>query len=107
MVSIQSLILVEQPYFNEPGYESTINTPDGRTRSQSYNEERYSSTIMYAMCDMITNPPNGFEEVIKEHFAMKKDEIINKTLIWQDKAVKHGKAIENARNELLKMFEKI
>ena len=29
MVSIQSLILVPQPYYNEPGYERDMGTPKG------------------------------------------------------------------------------
>ena len=30
LVSIQSLILVDQPYFNEPGYEASMHTDAGR-----------------------------------------------------------------------------
>ena len=38
LVSIQSLILVPEPYFNEPGYESSIGTQDGISASKTYNE---------------------------------------------------------------------
>ena len=37
LVSIQSLILVDQPYFNEPGYEGSMHTDAGRAASRSYN----------------------------------------------------------------------
>lgn len=37
-ISIQSLILVEHPYFNEPGYESNMNTQHGMQQSTLYNE---------------------------------------------------------------------
>jgi hypothetical protein len=37
LISIQSLILVPQPYFNEPGYENTMHTPQGAERSFQYN----------------------------------------------------------------------
>lgn len=30
LVSIQSLILVERPYFNEPGYESSMGSSHGK-----------------------------------------------------------------------------
>lgn len=33
-VSIQSLIFVEEPYFNEPGYEKSIGTPEGTRQSK-------------------------------------------------------------------------
>ena len=78
MVSIQSLILVENPYFNEPGYEKTSNTSDGIKKSKKYNDNLIPSTIKFAMIDMIKNPPKGFESVVQNHFQMKKEEIINK-----------------------------
>ena len=37
LVSIQSLILVDQPYFNEPGYEASMHTDAGRASSRTYN----------------------------------------------------------------------
>jgi ubiquitin-protein ligase len=101
MISIQSLILVEQPYFNEPGYERDINNSTGKSRSNSYNEERQPHTISLAMTDMIRNPPTGFEDVVRNHFRMKKEEIINNTLIWQQNASYHKALIEKNRNELI------
>jgi ubiquitin-protein ligase len=107
MVSIQSLILIENPYFNEPGLEREINTANGTQRSNTYNEERQPHTINLAMIDMIKNPPNGFEEIVKNHFRMKKDEIINRTLIWEHTASKHKPLIQSNRNELIKLLDKI
>lgn len=37
LVSIQSLILVPEPYFNEPGYEQEIGTEAGDKHSAEYN----------------------------------------------------------------------
>lgn len=36
-ISIQSLILVDQPYFNEPGYEAEMGSDTGRRHSAAYN----------------------------------------------------------------------
>ena len=107
MVSIQSLILVEQPYFNEPGWEREMHTEKGKINSANYNEERMPSTIKLAMNEMIKNPPKGFEEVVRTHFRMKKDEIINRTLIWEQKATKHQQSIKTNRSELLGLLEKL
>ena len=38
LISIQSLIFVDEPYFNEPGYEGTMHTPQGLQASQAYNQ---------------------------------------------------------------------
>ncbi len=107
MVSIQSLILVEQPYFNEPGWEREMHTEKGKAASAMYSEERMPSTIKLAMTEMIKNPPNGFEEVVRTHFKMKKDEIINRTLIWEQKATKHQQTIKANRAELIDLLEKL
>ena len=37
LVSIQSLIFVDDPYFNEPGYEESMHTERGRAASKAYN----------------------------------------------------------------------
>lgn len=103
LISIQSLILVEQPYFNEPGYEKNINTTNGKINSTNYNHNIQPHTIKLAMNNMIKKPPKGFEDVVTNHFKMKKDEIINKTLIWQQN---NPKILDN-RNELLELLEKI
>lgn len=107
MVSIQSLIFIEQPYFNEPGWEREINSTIGKHKSNAYNEERHPHTIKLAMCDMIKNPPNGFEDVVKNHFRIKKDEIINRTLIWEQNATKHKNLIKSNRNELIELMNKL
>ena len=39
LVSIQSLIFVPEPYFNEPGYEASIGTPSGISASRDYNKK--------------------------------------------------------------------
>ena len=44
LISVQSLIFVDEPYFNEPGYEGTMHTPAGDQASREYNRNiRYGS----------------------------------------------------------------
>lgn len=50
IVSIQSLILVPEPYFNEPGYESTIGTPAGISASKVYNDKIRQVTTANYLC---------------------------------------------------------
>jgi len=82
LVSIQSLILVEQPYFNEPGYERDMDTDKGKAANKAYNNSLEVQTIRLAMNEQIKNPPPGYEEVVKNHFRMKKDTIINTADKW-------------------------
>lgn len=71
LVSIQSLILVPEPYFNEPGYEREIGTKQGERRSLEYSMPVRENCIRWAMIENLQNPPHEFREVIMEHFRLR------------------------------------
>jgi len=82
LVSIQSLILVPDPYFNEPGYEVAIGTPQGSGESRAYNERIREQTVKWAMVEQLLAPNEGFEEVIRTHFRIKRLEILAQLDRW-------------------------
>ena len=86
IVSIQSLIMVDEPYFNEPGYERDIGTERGKQNSIDYNDTIRYETVRIAMVDMLRNKPPEYEDFITEHFKMKKDEIIMTVSKWVDES---------------------
>jgi baculoviral IAP repeat-containing protein 6 (apollon) len=63
LVSIQSLILVPEPYFNEPGYERSRGTPSGTHSSREYNSNIYQATVRWAMLEQLRQPSPCFKEV--------------------------------------------
>jgi baculoviral IAP repeat-containing protein 6 len=81
-VSIQSLIFVDRPYFNEPGYESYMGTDHGDLMSYQYNEAIRVGTLKWAILDPLQHPPTGFEEVVKKHFTIKRISIMKNILKW-------------------------
>ena len=95
LISIQSLILVEQPYFNEPGYERDMHTAKGKQRSADYNEVIQLGTMEWAINHQINNPPLGYELITKEHFKRKKDDIIKLCETWISKADKLKEQMSN------------
>jgi len=68
LVSIQSLILVNEPYFNEPGYEETMHTEQGQNNSKRYNQDIREHAIHRAMIDYLRSPPKPFGEIVLKHF---------------------------------------
>jgi len=75
-VSIQSLILVDEPYYNEPGHECEAGTPQGDSHNLAYcNIIRYG-TVKFAMLQHLQHPPLGLEKVVQAHFWLKRDEIL-------------------------------
>ena len=62
--SIQSLIMTEDVYFNEPNYEDAQGTPEGTMLNRGYcNIVRYG-TLKFAILGQITSPSPSFEKVI-------------------------------------------
>jgi len=53
-VSIQSLIMVPQPYFNEPGYEGDMGSSRGDQLSNDYNAVIRLGTARFAILDPVT-----------------------------------------------------
>jgi baculoviral IAP repeat-containing protein 6 len=77
-ISVQSQILIPNPFFNEPSHESRYNNVNGKKESQNYNNERRYYTMCHAMYDLLVNPNAypEFSEIIKNHFKLKKDYIL-------------------------------
>ena len=63
LVSIQSLILVSEPYFNEPGYERSRGTPSGTQSSKEYDANIMQATVKWGMLEVLRNPSPSFKEV--------------------------------------------
>lgn len=82
LMSIQAIIMSEDVYFNEPGYEHEAGTPLGEQKNEAYANIVKYCNIKYAMIDQIKFPPKGFEEIIKRHFYLKKAEILRACNKW-------------------------
>lgn len=82
LVSVQSLILVAEPYFNEPGYERSRGTPSGTQSSREYDGNIRQATVKWAMLEQIRNPSPCFKEVIHKHFYLKRIELMAQCEEW-------------------------
>ena len=89
LVSIQGLILVNDPYFNEPGYERGRGTAAGKKQSDIYNQNLYAQTLQYAVLDMLQNGESNYPEfypVIQRHFRYHGDFLRQKMQDWANEA---------------------
>lgn len=103
LVSIQSLILIDHPYFNEPGYQSSFGTASGMNCSKNYNKNIQYNNIKWAIVDNIINPPPEFEDIIKIHFSIKKNEIIKLAEDWSKTNSNIQNIITNLNSSLTKL----
>ena len=102
LVSIQSLIFVAEPFYNEPGHETWAHSRDaaeGENRNHRYN------TLKIAILGALRDPDPSFKDVIIRHFQHKKDEIINQCNEWKeasgDPTQKMYSKVANIANEVI------
>jgi ubiquitin-protein ligase len=89
-ISVQAQILTDDPYYNEPGWESSYGTERGKTESRKYNNYIRQFNMQHAMLGIIDGALSGkypeFKDAIIAHFSMKKDYIIELCGKWVDEA---------------------
>ena len=88
LLSIQSIIMSDLVYFNEPSYERLLGTNEGNELNEGYSNIVRYNNIRVCMIDMIKSPPKGFEKVIKIHFFLKKEKILKEVDSWIERAEK-------------------
>ena len=66
-LSIQALIFNDEPYFNEPGYESQRGTPMGDQHLKDYNDTIKFQTKRVAIDLNYKFPPPEFQDAIQKH----------------------------------------
>ncbi|CAE6419099.1 unnamed protein product [Rhizoctonia solani] len=67
LISIQSMILCDEPYLNEPGWSSGGGTP----ASKAYSANVRRMVVHTAMLGNLKAPPEPFADVITTHFRLK------------------------------------
>ncbi|MBA0641463.1 hypothetical protein Goklo_026007 [Gossypium klotzschianum] len=85
LVSIQALILNQDPYFNEPGWAHHRGTPQGELLSRQYNEDTFIlslKTMIYSM----RRPPKHFEDFVVGHFYRRAQDILVACKAYMDGA---------------------
>eukprot|EP00245_Coleochaete_scutata_P016522 TRINITY_DN7742_c0_g2_i1.p1 TRINITY_DN7742_c0_g2~~TRINITY_DN7742_c0_g2_i1.p1 ORF type:complete len:329 (+),score=83.34 TRINITY_DN7742_c0_g2_i1:71-988(+) len=75
LVSLQGLVLVPKPYFNEAGYEKQMGSAEGEKNAVVYNENTFllcCKSILY----LLRRPPQHFEDFVKNHFRERAAKIL-------------------------------
>lgn len=88
LVSIQSMIFCEKPFFNEPGNDRFF---QNETVSQRYNSIIHASTIHHAMIEWMRKSRHPiWGEIIIRHFRESAPKIMGVTSRWKVEAVTVG-----------------
>eukprot|EP00172_Hildenbrandia_rubra_P001326 Plantae.Rhodophyta-Hildenbrandia_rubra.ctg18664.p1 GENE.Plantae.Rhodophyta-Hildenbrandia_rubra.ctg18664~~Plantae.Rhodophyta-Hildenbrandia_rubra.ctg18664.p1 ORF type:complete len:993 (-),score=219.05 Plantae.Rhodophyta-Hildenbrandia_rubra.ctg18664:948-3926(-) len=70
LLSLQAMVFVERPFFNEPDYERFADTPDGQWKSNLYNESTTLLCLRHIMRSLGTGgAPLDFAAFVRRHYA--------------------------------------
>uniref|UniRef100_A0A2M4CSB7 Putative ubiquitin-conjugating enzyme n=1 Tax=Anopheles darlingi TaxID=43151 RepID=A0A2M4CSB7_ANODA len=83
IVSIQGLILVAEPYYNEAGYEKLRGSQQGKENSRMYNE-MVLLKLLQSMTKLMSNPPELFREEILSHFRTSGQAMHQRIKSWME-----------------------
>ena len=83
IVSIQGLILVSEPYFNEAGFEKQKGSQQGRENSRMYNE-MVVLKLVQAQTKLLLHPPPVFKDIIIAHFKKHVEKLLQKLELWME-----------------------
>ena len=97
IVSVQSLIFVPRPYFNEPGYEQSIGTADGDAKCAEYNASVREDTLRCAVLEALRKPTPAFADAIRAHFKRRAAHILGPNV--------RGRWTEEAKGEAKRRIE--
>lgn len=83
-LSIQSEILTDEPYFNEPGWERERGTSEGKLHNEECNLTIRLRTWRFAILGLLQHLDSypQFSDVIKKHFYYNRQEILSSCEKW-------------------------
>ena len=86
LISLQSIVMSEGVIYNEPAYSQGRYSKSYLNLELGYSNIVKLANIKFAMNDMIKNPPKGFEEIVRYHFYLKREEIMKECMKWLNEA---------------------
>ncbi|NXX98968.1 UBE2O enzyme, partial [Centropus bengalensis] len=81
LISIQGLILVNEPYYNEAGFDSDRGLQEGYENSRCYNEMTLIRVVQ-SMMQLLRRPVEVFEHEIREHFRCNGWRLVSRIESW-------------------------
>ncbi|XP_030637502.1 ubiquitin-conjugating enzyme E2O [Chanos chanos] len=81
LISIQGLILVNEPYYNEAGFDSDRGLQEGYENSRCYNEMALIKMVQ-SMTQLLQQPVEVFQQEIREHFNSSGWRLVHRLESW-------------------------
>ncbi|CAM8985902.1 unnamed protein product [Rhodiola kirilowii] len=85
LLSLQAIVLNDNPYFNEAGFDKQIGSTEGEKNAAHYKENAFILTCK-SMLYLIRKPPLHFEAFVVEHFTTHATLILSACRAYMDGA---------------------
>lgn len=82
VISLQAMILCEEPWYNEPGREAAYHRGSGHNPAEAYNQVVREHTVRYAMLNWLDKPPQLWQAVVDHHFKANANQILQTANDW-------------------------
>jgi ubiquitin-conjugating enzyme E2 O len=79
LLSLQAMVFVDEPYFNEAGYEKQTGSSEGKSNSRIYNESTLLLSLRHAISSLRQGGvPEDFIELTRSHYAAVGEKILSR-----------------------------
>ena len=92
-MSIQGLVLVAEPYYNEAGYEKQVGSAEGAKNSRLYSESTFLLCCRSALA-LLRRPPPPFGPLVRAHYREARARLLGACEQYLDGGVALGRAVE-------------
>ncbi len=108
LLSLQAMVFVEEPYYNEAGYQKQVGTVEGMTNSRTYNESTLLLCLRHLMQSVrVGGAPTDFQEFQRKHYLSCASRIINRLQRLSDcRASESGAGSSSASSYTSKGFKR-
>ncbi|KAH7078438.1 hypothetical protein FB567DRAFT_631773 [Paraphoma chrysanthemicola] len=91
-ISIQAMILCDEPWYNEPGRETSYNrrAQNPHNPAAGYNQSIRQHTVRTAILGWLDDTPGLWKDVIDQHFRKNADKILKTAVEWSKIKVPPG-----------------
>lgn len=78
LLSLQAMVFVDEPYYNEAGYQKQRGTVEGQTNSRTYNEKALLDCQLHLIQSVRGGTPKDFKELQLKHYKKSEAKLIER-----------------------------
>lgn len=82
LISVYSMIFCSHPYTNEPSCYNSLQSTEGRKKSERYNEDIRNANVIIAIKKQLQNNNTPFKDIIQNHWTQNKEKTLKTIKDW-------------------------